>query len=66
MMNYLEHCASRENSEDKLEHIICMSFILLTFGAHIHTSTPTQHHQEKKAVLLHTFCHCIYVGEKPQ
>lgn len=57
MMNYLEHCTSWENSEDKSEHIISTSFILLTFGAHIYMPIPTRQHQEKKAVLLHTFCH---------
>lgn len=36
MINYLEHHTPWENSEDKSEHIISMSFILCTFGAHIH------------------------------
>lgn len=36
MMNYLEHHTPWENSEDKSEHIISMSFILCTFGAHIY------------------------------
>lgn len=31
MINYLEHHTLWENSEDKSEHIISMSFILLTY-----------------------------------
>lgn len=55
-MNYLEHRTSWENSEDKSEHVISLSFILLTFGAHIYMPILTQH-EKKEAVLLHTFCH---------
>lgn len=64
MINYLEHHTLWENSEDKSEHIISMSFILTTFGAHIYMPILNNMRKKRQFYCMHYVY--FYVGEKSQ